>query len=220
MSAPLGKQFHHSVNTLIYIVLTLTFLLDASLISLLARAFANAFQRSLLKVHSLRTSCLAMLVCNSAFILRHLVASPDKSLTTNSPGRADYSLFLLLSLDCLVGFLQMLRGIVLPLNQMQIGVSFPYMKYSFPTAQVRSIASPDLLVSLEQIDELVTIPVFSIDFARFIAGIICGMKDVGIRLPTREASSSVREMRAVLSRQFNQTLQNAPASRDRIQLPV
>jgi hypothetical protein len=112
----------------------------------------------------------------------------------------------LLCLDIIVVHFQLIRGILLPLDSAEIVFSQPYFRYSTgPSADAFPI---------EEIDELIVIPRFHIDYIAFLFGILWGMN---FNLST-DPSRVIRDLRA--SFRWRLIRLNSQMRRNRSQSPL
>lgn len=106
----------------------------------------------------------------------------------------------MLILDIVVTTLQLLRGLVLPFQSSEVQISHPFIRYQLVSPSNRytsSLTNPDLPLLLDQPDELAGMPVFEIDWIRYLMGILFGMSrmengDDALRIQNQEQIAQLR----------------------------
>lgn len=141
MKGPLGRALHSALEFIIFVHLVLLLQLDGSLLLFFFRTFLHALQNTFVRAHSLRFSSLFVISIN-AFIasgrvscLSVLCLLYDKhvnpSLTIDfCGGWKNVSTPFLLYMDAILTMLQLIRGIMIPLNNSkEIILSGPFVYY-------------------------------------------------------------------------------------------
>jgi hypothetical protein len=158
-----------------------------------------------MNAYSLRISSIFTILMNSSFIIFHSAHYRTKPVVIDFVGTPTPTFMALLCLDIVVVHFQLIRGILLPLDSAEIVFSQPFFRYSTGNSDAFPI---------EEIDELIVIPRFNIDYLGFLFGILWGMN---FNL-SADPSRVIRDLRT--SFRWRLMRLNAQLRRNRSQSPI